>query len=822
MATGFTEHRDTTAITRSAAGPFLAQGASPLVATLLEEMGEAWRRGERPRVEDFLAQNPELSQHPEGVVQLINEEICLRQDAGEKVDRDSLLERFAQYRPQLEILLQCHELLEPSKPPTRMPEVGEMLGDVYLAAELGTGAQGRVFVATQPGLADRPVVLKVSLCEGNEHLSLARLQHTHIVPLYWVRDDEERNLRVLCMPYYGGTNLDALMMALSSVPFALRTGKHLLDALDRFRRSDIVDVEPCGPARQFLARCTYVEAICWIGACLADALQYAHERNLLHLDLKPSNVLLTADAQPMLLDFHLAHPPIRSDGPMPEWFGGTRGYMSPEQELVLTMVREQQLVPRDVDHRSDIFGLGLVLYRALGGLVPEVAKEALSPLELFNPRVSPGLADVVAKCLHPDPDGRYASAAELAGDLRRHLAHQPLRGVPNRSRRERWAKWRRRRPHAVAWGLLVLLVVATFGFAGAVHWRHLNENLDEAQAALVAGEEQLQRRHYEEAAQTFARALSLTEGHPTAKALTRSLQQALDAARQSEAAEVLHGLAEQVRFLADEPALSTQSLNQLERSCRTLWEGRETIRDASHNLGSELQQQVQADLLDLAVLGADLRVRLATDQEAARREALRVLSEAESVFGPSPVLYQERRRHSETLGYKTQAELAAQQAANLEPRTAWEYFALGRGLLKAGQAKEARALLDEAVRRAPDNFWANFYQGQGAYRAGRYAEAAAAFRACLALEPQRAECYYNRALAYSALKDDQNALRDFNRALELNPELAPAYFNRGVIRLRTKDYEHARADFQAALARGADPELVRHNLGILPKQQAGR
>src|SRR5207302_8300321 len=124
----------------------------------------------------------------------------------------SLLARFGQHRPQLDILLQCHDLLKPSRPPARMPEVGEMLGDVYRAAELGTGAQGRVFVATQPGLADRPVVLKVSLCEGHEHLSLARLQHTNIVPLYWVREDEARNLRVLCMPYFGGANLDALMM----------------------------------------------------------------------------------------------------------------------------------------------------------------------------------------------------------------------------------------------------------------------------------------------------------------------------------------------------------------------------------------------------------------------------------------------------------------------------------------------------------------------------------------------------------------------------------------------------------------------------------
>src|SRR5206468_748583 len=94
--------------------------------------------------------------------------------------------------------------------------------------------------------------------------------------------------------------------------------------------------------RKFLARASYVEAICWIGIGLADALQYAHERGLVHLDLKPANVLLAADGQPMILDFHLAHEPIRADGPPPRWLGGTPGYMSPEQQQALVAVRQHR------------------------------------------------------------------------------------------------------------------------------------------------------------------------------------------------------------------------------------------------------------------------------------------------------------------------------------------------------------------------------------------------------------------------------------------------------------------------------------------------
>src|SRR5262249_56034203 len=96
------------------------------------------------------------------------------------------------------------------------------------------GAQGRVFLASQLSLGDRPVVLKLTPCEAHEHLSLARLQNTHIVPLYCVQDHPTRGLRALCMPYFGGATLAQLLEALRSRRSdpARRTGQDLLDALD--------------------------------------------------------------------------------------------------------------------------------------------------------------------------------------------------------------------------------------------------------------------------------------------------------------------------------------------------------------------------------------------------------------------------------------------------------------------------------------------------------------------------------------------------------------------------------------------------------------
>jgi len=190
-----------------------------LTARLLEEMGAAWQRGERPRAEDFLDRHPQLWEQPEAAVRLVYEEVCLREEAGEPVPPEDVVRRFPRWRDRLEVLLDCHGLLRPAPAPV-FPAPGETLHGLRLAAELGRGTQGRVFLATQPALAGRPVVLKLTPRDGSEHAALARLQHTHIVPLYWAEDLPDRNLRMLCMPYLGGATLARVLALLRDRPAA--------------------------------------------------------------------------------------------------------------------------------------------------------------------------------------------------------------------------------------------------------------------------------------------------------------------------------------------------------------------------------------------------------------------------------------------------------------------------------------------------------------------------------------------------------------------------------------------------------------------------
>src|SRR5262249_5058799 len=207
-----------------------------------------------------------------------------------------------------------------------------------------------------------------------------------------------------------------------------------------------VAVPTRGPARTLLSGATFAQTMCVIGACLAEALKYAHERGLVHLDLKPANVLLAADGQPMLLDFHLARAPLKPGGASPGWFGGPPKYRPPGQRQAPAAVKARRIDFPAVDGRSDIYSLGLVLYEALGGEIPFDPQAEFPRLERRNAQVTTGLADIIHKCLAADPARRYADAGALATDLNCYLADRPLRGVGNRSLAERWRKWKRRRP----------------------------------------------------------------------------------------------------------------------------------------------------------------------------------------------------------------------------------------------------------------------------------------------------------------------------------------------------------------------------------------
>lgn len=403
-------------------------------------------------------------------------------------------------------------------------------------------------------------------------------------------------------------------------------------------------------------------------------------------------------------------------------------------------------------------------------------------------------------------------------DLRHHLANEPLQGVSNRSLFERLHKWRRRKPQGFAILGMVLVVLIAAITTGIQALTNIEQQSAAARAALADGKQHLQDRRHAEAVRAFRKGLALANDVPGSGALKQELAASLRRGEQAQLAGELHAFLERVRLHYGFDSVPPEKLLPLEARCRAFWDKHAAIwQRLATDVEPELQRLLRTDLLDLAVLGADLRVRLASpaDLVAAREEALKLLDETENRFGPSALLEYERRRHATALDRQDLAEAAAHRLAERPPQTAWEHFALGRALLRAGQVDAAARHLDEAVDRQPGERWAHFYQGVCAYRRQQYAVAVAAFTACISQAPETALFRYNRALALTALGDKERARRDYDQALNLDPGLAQAALNRAMLHYDAKRLTEAAADLERAAKDGADVDAVDYNLALV-------
>ena len=562
--------------------------------------------------------------------------------------------------------------------PPEFPAIGEALGGYVLLLELGRGAVGRVFLASEQGVAGRPVVLKVTPCSDAEYLSLGRLQHTHIIPLHAVRDFPERNLRALCQPYFGGASLARVLAALAeTAPARREPGSGLRSK--RLDRSSCCGLplpppESGGPlAPPGCGGCRTSMPICRIGSCLAEgaASRSMARRGLVHLDIKPSNVLLAADGQPLLLDFHLAHAALTAGQKVPLTLGGHAFcYMSPKQRAAYDAVYRARTLPHALDRTSDLFSLGRLLYVALGGSEKESMADV--PLRGRNPNVSRGLEDILLRCLATEPADRYPSGAELAADLRRHLADQPLRGVPNRSLRERWSKWRRRRPFAPLWGGLILSLVALPLFVFGV----MQERVSEARESLHSGWDLYQAHHYAEAARSFTRGKERVAHLPACTDLRDHLDLALAQAERAESAARLHRVADRLRFMVGTDLNTRKELEDLDAQVRVAWDGRPVLTEKSP-LDAHTEERIRIDLADVAFLRGDLAQRL-------------------NPHGPP---------------------IVAIPPAIDDFRTDlwWKHADQGRTLMRLGKFDLAAEEFDKAAENRQQDFWVHFYSGVCAY-----------------------------------------------------------------------------------------------------------
>lgn len=398
--------------------------------------------------------------------------------AGNILSPEAFLAEQGDASPELlERLVAIHTMLQPtrsdgqeasSSPESEPGHEGlpfSSLGDFRLIRKLDAGGMGVVYVAEQVSLG-RLVALKVIRPEyadspaalarfEREARAVARLRHDNIVSIHAVGSQD--GTHYLAMELIPGQGLD-----------------ELLDGV----------APPISP----------MQAVAW-AADLAEALHYAHGEGIVHRDVKPSNVRITTDGRPILVDFGLARDLNGGSLTMTGAFVGSPHYVAPER-----IEGGQGLV----DARTDVYSLGVTLYECVTGHVPfrgDSVEQVFHRILVEDPppprgvvaAISRDLEIVLLAAMEKDPSRRYVTARAFAEDLRALLEFRPIQARPP-GRVARIAKWSRRH-RGVAAGLAVALASLLL-FAGSLAWsgfadqrerqRQATEALDTARAVIDA------------------------------------------------------------------------------------------------------------------------------------------------------------------------------------------------------------------------------------------------------------------------------------------------------------------------------------------------
>lgn len=349
-------------------------------------------------------------------------------------------------------------------------------GDYELLELIGEGGMGVVYRARQVSL-DREVAIKL-LAAGpwasrdfierfrREAQNAARMQHPNIVAIYEIGTSE--TLHFFSMRLIRGSSLAQMIRR---GPLTAQRAAQLLRTI-------------------------------------AEAVDYAHRLNVLHLDLKPGNVLLDEDGTPHVADFGLARRLDRTIAAEADEISGTPSYMAPEQAQTST---------HKLAAATDIWGLGAILHELVTGQPPFSADTAQATLKLvvkgevqpprrFAPHLPLDLQAVILKCLSREPFARYATARALSDDLTRFIEGRPVRARALNAA-QRAGRWARREPRLAATTLLALLALLAGLLATTQQWRRAQRSATLASTNATLANDRLWQARIEQAA------TALRDGH---------------------------------------------------------------------------------------------------------------------------------------------------------------------------------------------------------------------------------------------------------------------------------------------------------------------
>lgn len=728
----------------------------------------------------------------------------------------------------------------------RGPAPPSEIGGYRILRELGRGGQAVVYLAHDAAL-DRPVALKVLRAPfldaddvraarfRREAEATARLEHPGVAAVYATGVDGGDAW--IAMRYVAGETL------------ARRIAAGRASATPPARKARATPLVPSRretpPAREA------VRGVLAYFAAAADAVQAAHDRGLLHRDLKPANLMVTPAGEPVVLDFGVAREAGAAGSPVDLTATGatpgTPAYLAPEV-----------LRGETTDARADVWSLGVSLYETLVGRRPFDAPTREATFKQIAEREPPppsrtveaaprDLDAVVAVALEKDPARRYASARDLAEDLRRVLADEPVRARPA-GPLARLAKWARRDPaRATFAALLALAAAGLFALGGFLVARAPELRAARAAAEAATREDALGAAFaaygeldFSGAAARFeallARGVDAEAACGAVLAVAGRDGDAAGAARLAREAErgglpsSLHDRLRR-RFASSRPASGPTTSRAASRGARA------DADDAPPDVEPDAPPERRALAAFLDAL---------TELDRARtvgRDALLRAAEAigRATYGsPRPRLPYHLTRLDvlAKLDDRRAAEDAARFVRATWPRSAdalaraaglladvgavgpaleWSEAALalapegllprlmrGAALVAADREAEAVGPLSAARDAAPHVPRVRSALGAALYRLERYEEAAVELDAAVRLSGAEANAWSNLAALRIQRGDAAGAVAAAESALALKPRYVPALMNLGVAQLELRRFVEAEAALRRAREEGPD------------------
>jgi eukaryotic-like serine/threonine-protein kinase len=726
-----------------------------LLDSLLDRQRQSWLDGNRVPVEALLDESA-LAHDAETLLDLIYNEIVVREELGEQPSAKEYSQRYPHLQEEIELHFEVHRAVHDdllvdtarAQPVESVPDLEIQapaskpeLPDYEMVGWLGQGGMGVVYQARHRGLR-RHVALKMFqpgrlpsprevLRFRTEAEAIARLQHPNIVQIFEVGECGGLPFLALELAEQG-----TLAQKLQQLPFTPRAAAELVETLAR-------------------------------------AVHHAHEHHIVHRDLKPANVLFTRDGTPKITDFGLAKilqaddPETRRDMTCSGEPIGTPRYMAPEQ----ASGRQEHVGPA-----TDVYALGTLLYECLTGQVPFVAASVLEtlvkirgheplPPRRLQPSIPRDLETICMGCLHKEPGRRYGSARALADDLRRFLQGEPIRARPTPAWECAW-KWCRRHPARAGLVALGALLVGT-GLAVAIVGHHVeNRRLaglrEEVTTLMKEGREALVRGEVDHGQARIRAAWIKVQAEPALQDhLTGVVGWLLHAQRAADQrAGKLRIPPREYDELRDQAMLQSLLLDPL--APRAVPAARQAIQAALElTIAGDpawCQEREQMVLLDAELL------RRAADAE-------RALARLDEVVAPASRRFHELRAiYLEELGRNAEAEVERQRAAQFPPE---ETLALFQGAVDRVRRRDfdgAVRAFDQVLGVEPEHFTARLFQAACLLHQKRPAEAKTALTACLAQRPRFVCSYLFRGQAWLQLGETAAAVRDVQRALELVPE----------------------------------------------------